>query len=85
MKELRLTRDEVKSKDWQLLTAELLIENTAMLKTVMWQNNNIMAAIGGKPWSDVCAETNTQMDEFRTVAHASLKNFPTYDPNEKEK
>ena len=84
MNEFKLTREELKSKDWQLLTAELLIENTAMLKTILWQNNNLMMASGHKSFDEVCADTNKQMGEFREIAHASLKNFPTYNPNEKE-
>lgn len=74
-----MNHEEIKSKDWQLLTAHSLLVHTAYLKTILSCQASILSMLEKRPVSEVTAELQLQINEEYKRAEQVVRNeIPDY-------
>ncbi len=71
--------DEIKKKDWQLLTAYSEISTLSYLKTIMENQAVIISELTKTPHKDVLENMNKyQMENYEAICNVVKKNIPDY-------
>lgn len=80
---MMMENDEIKRKDWQLLTADLLIVNHSMLKQILKNQAVIMAELTQKTTAEVELKMSDDLEEcYQGTIESVRKNVPDYPKEE---
>lgn len=75
-----MTDDELKKKDWQVLTARLLISNRALLQSVIENQAVIISELKKLPLQEVTSKMNEfNSENYKLIMKKVIDNMPDYE------